>query len=126
MKVTIDIFHWQQGELPRVLHSMTHDCHSLDAVATAVQAVIEAPELPVKPHGYRITTEQGVEFYGWPTGRIEASHKNPASLPKINRRDLGVKATRLEKKRYPYLGAAASGVASEQSAKHLKRWVLAE
>jgi hypothetical protein len=78
VKVTIDIFHWQRGELPRVLHSFSHDCHSLDAVATAVQAVIEAPELPVKPHGYRITTDQGVEFYGWSRGALKASHSPKA------------------------------------------------
>jgi hypothetical protein len=31
----------------------------------AAQGVVDSLELPEQPNGYRITTEAGIELYGW-------------------------------------------------------------
>jgi hypothetical protein len=45
-----------------LLHVLRHDCHSLEAVKAAVQAVIDAPD--VNANGYHIITDEGDEFFG--------------------------------------------------------------
>ncbi len=66
MKVTVEILRWDEGEEPKVLHSLSHDCHSLETVAAAAQGVVNSGELPGRVDGYRLITESGVELYGWP------------------------------------------------------------
>jgi hypothetical protein len=66
MKVTVEILRIGGGEQPKVLHSLTHEAHSLEAVAAAAQGVIDSGELPGQVDGYRLTTESGLEMYGWP------------------------------------------------------------
>jgi hypothetical protein len=65
MKVTIEILRWGDGQAPKVLGSIQHESHSLEAVASAAQGVIDSGELPGKVDGYRIVTENGTEFFGW-------------------------------------------------------------
>ena len=66
MKVTVEILRWDGGEQPRVLHALTHETHSLEAVAAAAQGVIDSGEWPDQVDGYRLTTESGLEVFGWP------------------------------------------------------------
>jgi hypothetical protein len=61
MRVTVEILRWE-GERPTLLHVLRHDCHSLETVRAAVQAVIDATD--VTANGYRITTENGDELFG--------------------------------------------------------------
>jgi hypothetical protein len=70
MKVTVEILRWDGGENPTVLHTFCHDSHSLETVTAAAQGVIDSPDLPEKVDGYRITTDTGVQFYGWPERSI--------------------------------------------------------
>jgi hypothetical protein len=64
MKVRVELLRWEGREQPRVLHSMTHESHSLDVVTAAAQGVVDEPEIGAD--AYRIVTETGVELYGWP------------------------------------------------------------
>jgi hypothetical protein len=66
MKVTVEILRWEGGEQPTVLHKFSHDSHSLETVVAAAQGVIDSSELPERVDGYRLITDTGVEFYGWP------------------------------------------------------------
>lgn len=66
MKVTVEMLRWEGGENPRVLHSLTHESHSIESAAAAAQGVIDWSGLPERVDGYRLTTDSGVEFYGWP------------------------------------------------------------
>jgi hypothetical protein len=66
MKVSVELLRWQGDEQPKVLHRLVHESHSLETVAGALRNVINSPELPLKPNGYRIVTEGGTELYGWP------------------------------------------------------------
>ena len=66
MKVSVELLQWQDGGEPRVLHRMSHESHSLETVAAALQNVLNSPEIPLRPDGYRIITEGGTELYGWP------------------------------------------------------------
>ena len=65
MKVRVEILRWEGDTEPRVLGTILHETHSLEAVASAAQGVIESGELPGRADGYRIVTERGSEFYGW-------------------------------------------------------------
>lgn len=64
MKVRVEILRWD-GEQPKVVHSLSHESHSLPAVKATVESVIHSVPLPEPPHGYRIITEGGTELYGW-------------------------------------------------------------
>jgi hypothetical protein len=66
MKVTVEILRWEGGGHPKVLHTLTHESHSVELVAAAAQGVIDSGELPERVDGYRLTTENGLELYGWP------------------------------------------------------------
>jgi hypothetical protein len=65
MKVTIEILRFEHGG-QRVVGAITHEAHAIEPVAAAAQGVIESGELPEPVDGYRITTEDGFELYGWP------------------------------------------------------------
>jgi hypothetical protein len=62
VRVRVEILRWDGGEQPTLLHVLRHDCHSLEAVKAAVQAVIDAPD--VNANGYHIITDEGDEFFG--------------------------------------------------------------
>jgi DNA-binding winged helix-turn-helix (wHTH) protein len=74
MNVTVEILRWRDGSSPEVLQTLSHICHSLGAVRAAVQRVIASPEVP--GNGYRITTDIGIQLYGWSDG-IESSRLIP-------------------------------------------------
>jgi hypothetical protein len=43
MKVRVEILRWEdEGEEPRVLHALSHESHSLDAVKATIESVIES------------------------------------------------------------------------------------
>jgi hypothetical protein len=65
MKVTIEILRFEHGE-QRVIGTITHETHAIEPVAAAAQGVIDSGELPEPVDGYRIVTETGAEYYGWP------------------------------------------------------------
>ena len=65
MKVRIEILRWNDRGEPKVLGAIQHESHSLEAVASAAQGVIESGKLPCKVDGFRIVTENGSEFFGW-------------------------------------------------------------
>jgi hypothetical protein len=65
MNVTVEILHLENDQEPKVMHTLSHDCHSLETVVAAAQGVVDSLELPEQPNGYRITTEAGIELYGW-------------------------------------------------------------
>jgi hypothetical protein len=65
MKVRVELLRWDHGPEPQVLGAIQHESHSLEAVASAAQGVIDSGELPGKVDGYRIVTEGGAEFFGW-------------------------------------------------------------
>jgi hypothetical protein len=65
MRVHVELFRWHEGEEPKVIHRMSHDSHSLDVVAAALQSLVNSAEIPISPDGYRIITEDGTELYGW-------------------------------------------------------------
>ena len=65
MKVTIEILRFEHGK-QKVVGAITHDTHAIEPVAAAAQGVIDSGELPEPVDGYRITTEEGFELYGWP------------------------------------------------------------
>ena len=65
MRVRVEILRYQKGEELKVLGAIQHESHSLEAVASAAQGVIDSGELPERADGYRIITESGTEFYGW-------------------------------------------------------------
>jgi hypothetical protein len=69
MKVSVELLRWQDGDQPKVLHRISHESHSLETVAAALQSVLNSPETPLRPDGYRIITEGGTELYGWPDAR---------------------------------------------------------
>jgi hypothetical protein len=74
MRISVELLRWQDGEHPRVLHRFSHESHSLETVAAALQSVMNSndlnyPEIPLRPDGYRIITEGGTELYGWPDAR---------------------------------------------------------
>jgi len=66
VNVTVEILRWEDDQPPKLIHRLSHDCHSLDAVVAAAQSVVDSLELPEQPNGYRIITEEGTELYGWP------------------------------------------------------------
>jgi hypothetical protein len=66
MKVSVELLRWQDNEQPKVLHRIVHESHSLETVAGALRNVMNSPETPLSPNGYRIVTEDGIELYGWP------------------------------------------------------------
>jgi hypothetical protein len=66
MKVSVELLRWQGGEQPKVLHRISHEIHSLEIVTAALRNVLNSPEIPLRPDGYRIITEGGTELYGWP------------------------------------------------------------
>jgi hypothetical protein len=65
MKVTIELLRWENSEHPTVLSAISHDSHSIETVAAAAQNVIDSPDFD-HVDGYRLVTEGGTEFYGWP------------------------------------------------------------
>jgi hypothetical protein len=65
MKVTIEILRFEHGE-QKVIGAITHETHAIEPVAAAAQGVIDSGELPEPVDGYRIVTETGAEYYGWP------------------------------------------------------------
>ena len=65
MKVRVEILRWDGGEQPTVVHTLSHESHSLPAVKATVESVIDSVPLAEPPHGYRIITEGGTELYGW-------------------------------------------------------------
>jgi hypothetical protein len=56
---------WQDNNEPKVLHALSHDCHSIETVVAAAQGVLDSLTTPEQPNGYRIITEGGTELYGW-------------------------------------------------------------
>jgi len=71
MKVRIEILRFEQGE-QKVIGAITHDARAIGAVAAAAQGIVDSGQLPERVDGYRIITESGQEFYGWPSGVIPA------------------------------------------------------
>jgi hypothetical protein len=71
MKVTIELLRFEHGE-QRVVGAITHETHAIESVAAAAQGVIDCDELSKPVDGYRIVTEGGAEYYGWP-GRGQAT-----------------------------------------------------
>jgi hypothetical protein len=70
MKVRVEILRWEdEGADPRVIHALSHESHSLDAVKATIEGVIESVDLAETAHGYRIITESGTELYGWSARR---------------------------------------------------------
>jgi hypothetical protein len=67
MKVRIEILRFEQGE-QRVIGAIIHDARAIEAVAAAAQGMVDSGQLPERVDGYRIVTESGQEFYGWPRG----------------------------------------------------------
>jgi hypothetical protein len=67
MKVRIEILRLEQGE-QKVIGAITHEARALEAVAAAAQGMVDSDQLPERVDGYRIVTESGIEFYGWPNG----------------------------------------------------------
>ena len=67
MKVRIEILRFEQGE-QKVIGAITHDARAIGAVAAAAQGIVDSGQLPERVDGYRIITESGQEFYGWPRG----------------------------------------------------------
>ena len=65
MNVTVEMLRWEDDQAPKVIHSLSHDCHSIESVVAAAQGVIDSLELSEQPSGYRIITEAGIELYGW-------------------------------------------------------------
>jgi hypothetical protein len=65
MKMRIEILRFEQGE-QKVIGAITHDAHAIEPVAAAAQGVIDSGDLPGSVDGYRIVTETGAEYYGWP------------------------------------------------------------
>jgi hypothetical protein len=63
VKVTLEILHWDGSQQAQVLHTLSHDCHSLETVRATIQAVIDSPDLLA--NGYRIFTDAGDEIYGF-------------------------------------------------------------
>ena len=55
-------------------NAVTHNAHALERVAAAAQSVIDSGQLPERVDGYRIVTESGTEFYGWPNGGHASSN----------------------------------------------------
>jgi hypothetical protein len=84
MKVRVEILRWEGEELPKVLHAIAHESHSLQAVKSSVESVIESTALPEPADGYRIVTEGGTELYGWPNRQVpemeqpKLEHDEPA------------------------------------------------
>lgn len=66
MKVSVELLRWQGGDQPTVLHRISHESHSLETVAATLRNLVNSPEIPLRPDGYRIITEDGTELYGWP------------------------------------------------------------
>jgi hypothetical protein len=62
VKIKIELMRHEDGEL-KVLHAIEHESHNLQAVAAAVQTVVDSPNL--NADSYRITTDSGDELYGW-------------------------------------------------------------
>jgi hypothetical protein len=61
VKIKIQLMRHENGE-QKVLHAIEHDSHNLQAVAAAVQGVVDSPEL--EADSYRITTDNGDEIIG--------------------------------------------------------------
>ena len=68
MKLRIEMLRFEQ----KVIGSITHEAHAIAPVAAAAQGVLDSAELPGSVDGYRIVTETGAEFYGWP-GRSQTT-----------------------------------------------------
>jgi hypothetical protein len=67
MKVRIEILRFEQGE-QKVIGAITHEARAIEAVAAAAQGMVNSGQLPERVDGYRIVTDSGTEFYGWPNG----------------------------------------------------------
>jgi hypothetical protein len=65
MRVRIEMLRFEHGE-QRVVGAISHETHALESVAAAAQGVVDSGELPQPVDGYRIVTESGAEYYGWP------------------------------------------------------------
>ena len=65
MKVTIEILRFEHGA-QKVIGTITHETHAIEPVAAAAQGVIDSGDLLGSVDGYRIVTETGAEYYGWP------------------------------------------------------------
>jgi hypothetical protein len=63
VKIKIELLRHENGSL-KVLHAIEHESHNLQAVAAAVQGVVNSPDLEID--SYRILTDQGDEIVGWP------------------------------------------------------------
>jgi hypothetical protein len=61
VRVKVEILRSDGGEQPTLLPVLSPDCHSLESVRAAVQAVINAPD--VNANGYYIITDEGDEFF---------------------------------------------------------------
>ena len=80
--MTVEILHWENDQEPKVMQTLSHDCHSLETVVAAAQGVVDSLELPEQPNGYRITTDAGAELYGWRDGMAEAVDRCDRPNPK--------------------------------------------
>jgi hypothetical protein len=67
MKVRIEILRFEQGE-QKVIGAITHEARAIEAVAAAAQGMVDSGQLAERVDGYRIVTDSGTEFYGWPNG----------------------------------------------------------
>ena len=64
--VVIEILRVENNKPPQILHRLSHSAHSLEAVFTSVEAVINSYRLPAGPNAFRIVTDSGTEIYRWP------------------------------------------------------------
>jgi hypothetical protein len=62
VKIKIELLRHENG-CQKVLHAIEHESHNLQAVAAAVQGVVNSPELEVD--SYRISTDHGDEIVGY-------------------------------------------------------------
>ena len=65
MKMRIEILRIENGE-QKVVGAISHEARAIEPVAAAAQGVIDSGDLPGSADGYRIVTETGAEYYGWP------------------------------------------------------------
>jgi hypothetical protein len=65
MKMRIEILRIENGE-QKVVGAISHEARAIEPVAAAAQGVIDSGDLPGSVDGYRIVTETGAEYYGWP------------------------------------------------------------
>ena len=63
VKIKIELLRSENGS-QKVVGAIEHESHNLQAVAAAVQGVVNASELEID--SYRISTDRGDEIIGWP------------------------------------------------------------